>query len=161
MKNKMNKHIIVIMGQAIFLVLVLAGIFFIYPRANVYVNGNIARFDSINANVIVISENPDFSNPRYIDFSESKNFSFDLRPGTYYWKSDNGIIEGMSHEFTIDSEVGVSINRSDNESNLVNVGNVKVNVTKNENGVMVGRIILEPDESQKIEDNGGYVGRQG
>lgn len=150
-----------ITGQAVFLVLVIALLYSFYPRANVDVNGNWIKFNSINANVIMISENPDFSNPRYIDLSEGKNLSLSLNPGTYYWKSDNGIIEGMKHEFTIESEVGLGINKTENETDLVNIGNVKINVTKGGDGVMVGHIILEPDESEKIEDKGNYAGRQG
>ena len=148
------------MGQVLFLILVISCIYYFYPRAELDVNKNGVEFNSINANVIIISENPDFSNPRYIDLSERKNMSYNLKPGTYYWKSDNGIIEGIRQEFIIPSEVGMEINNTGNETNLVNVGNVKINVKKNSDGVMVGRIILEPDESEKINDTGEYTGRQ-
>ena len=156
----MKHNIWIITGQGIFLVLVIALIYNYYPKTSADVNGNWVKFETINANVIMISENPDFSNPRYIDLTESKNISYNLDPGTYYWKSDNGVIEGISHKFTIDSEVGMNLNKTENESELVNIGDVKINVTKNDNGVMVGHIILEPDESEKIDDNGSYVGRQ-
>ena len=94
----MNKHKIMIIRQAIFLILVIVLLYSFYPRADVDVNGNRVKFNSINANVIMISENPDFSNPRYIDLSDRKNISLNLNPGTYYWKSDNGIIEGMKND---------------------------------------------------------------
>ena len=150
-----------ITGQVIFLILVLTGIYYVYPKAEVDVNKDWVQFKSINANVIMISENPDFSDPRYIDLTERKNMSLNLVPGTYYWKSENGFISGWKNEFTIDSEVGIKINRSENESGLVNLGNVKINVTKNSDGMMVGRVILEPDSSEKIEDkNETYIGRQ-
>lgn len=162
MKNrgKMNKHIVMITAQAIFLILVIALLYSFYPKTEASVNGNWIKFNSINANVIIISENPDFSNPRYIDLSERKNISFNLKPGIYYWKSDNGVIEGMKHKITINSEVGLGINKTENETDLVNIGNVKINVTKTEEGVMVGHIILEPEQSEKIEDKGNYAGRQ-
>ncbi len=158
----MNKHIKVIMAQGIFLVLVLTVIYFVYPKTEIIVNGNLVDFNSINANVIIISENPDFSNPRYLDAEKGKKVSFELRPGTYYWKADNGIIEGLENKFTIESEVGLGINKTENETDLVNIGNVKINVTKNKEGVMVGHIILEPEESEKIEDKPEekYTGRQ-
>lgn len=157
----MNKHLKIIIGQGIFLVMVITALYFMYPRAEINVNGNFVKFNSINANVIIISENPDFSNPRYINLNETKNFSFNLSPGKYYWKSDNGVISGFKNEFTIDSKVGLLINRSENESDLVNVGNVKINVTKSEGGIMVGHIILEPDEREGINDkNETYTGRQ-
>lgn len=156
----MKKHMKIIIGQGIFLVLVLALIYFIYPKTNILVNGNFVDFNSINANVIIISENPDFSNPKYLDLSERKNISLNLRPGTYYWKSDNGVVQGLKNEFIIESEVGLNIERGENETDLVNIGNVKINVTKDENGVMVGHVILGPEESEKIEDSGKYTGRQ-
>ena len=158
MASKVNK--ILIVSEIIVLAVVVAGIYLLYPRTNVNVSGNFVNFNSINAKVIELSENPDFSNPRYLDFSQVKNTSLKLKPGKYYWKADNGIIEGISNEFEIKSEVSMEINRSENESNLVNVGNVKINVTKGEGGVMVGHIILEPEESQKIEDKGNYSGKQ-
>lgn len=156
----MNNHLKIIIGQGIFLILVFTAIYFVYPKTEVLVNGNIVSFNSINANVIMISENPDFSNPRYLDLSERKNITFDLEPGKYYWKADNSIIEGLKNEFTIDSEVGLGVNRNENETDLVNIGNVKINVTKDERGIMVGHIILEPDVSEDIDDSGQYIGRQ-
>jgi len=52
------------------------------------------------------------------------------------------------------------VNRTGNESGLVNVGNVKLKVAKNEEGVLIGHIVLEPEESEKIEDDGEYIGGQ-
>ncbi|VVB78286.1 Uncharacterised protein [uncultured archaeon] len=157
----MKKHVIIITGQVMFLVLALCLLYYLYPKATIDVQGDWATFNSINANVIMISENPDFSNPRYIDLSDRKNLTFNLEPGTYYWKPDNGVIRGWKNEFTIDSVVGLSINKSDNESNLTNIGNVKINITKTKDGLMVGRIVLEPDESQGIENtNETYIARQ-
>ena len=159
----MNKHIKIVAMQLIFLALVLAFVYFMYPKAEVNVKGNIVNFKSINAKVIAISEAPDFSNPKYIELNESYNFSFILEPGTYYWKADNGLISGFKNEFKINSEVGMKINKKENESELKNIGNVKINVTRTKEGVMVGRIILEPDEAEKIEDETGnkYIGREG
>ena len=156
----MNKHIKIIMVQVIFLVAVLIAIYFLYPKTEINVNENIVDFKSINANVIIISENPDFSNPRYLEIEEGGNATLNLDPGTYYWKADNGIIGGMKNEIVIKSEVGLEINRTENKSELVNIGNVKINVTRNEEGVLVGYVTLEPDKSEEIEDKGEYIGRQ-
>lgn len=157
----MNTHIKIIIVQIMFLMIVVAGIYFVYPKAEVYVNGNLVKIVSVSAKVIIISENPDFTNPVYIDTEKTKNVYFNIKPGAYYWKSDNGIIESFSKKFTVNSEVGMKINRTGNESNLVNVGNVKINITKGEDGVFVGHIILEPEQSEKIDDkNESYVGRQ-
>jgi len=164
-QGKMNNHIKVILVQTIFLVVVLFIIYLLYPRIDVDIKENLVNFNSINANVIIISENPDFSNPRYLEIGKGKNVSFNLKPGIYYWKADNGIIEGLKNKFTIESEVGMKIEKrisgeSENETRLVNIGNVKINITKKEGGIIVGHIILEPNESEEIEDKGNYIGRQ-
>jgi len=156
----MKKHKTILLVQAIFLVLVLTALYFYYPRADVNINGEWVQFNSINANVIMISENPDFSNPRYIDLSERKNLTFNLEPGTYYWKSENGLISGWKKEFTINSEVGISLNESEDVTKLVNSGNVRINVSRDKDGVLVGHIILEPDKDSEIDNSGEYIGRQ-
>ncbi len=158
----MNHHIKIILGQAVFIAVALALVLMLYPKTAVNVNGNAVSFSSGNADVIVISENPDFSNPRYIDFGKENNLSFSLKPGAYYWKPANNFIQGMANKFTIESNVGMKINKTDNESDLVNVGDVKINVTKTKEGITIGYIILEPEEGEMIEDSEdiNYTGRQ-
>ena len=154
------KHKMFIICQAIFVVATLAAILVFYPRASLDLIGNKASFRSLNANVIIISSNPDFSNPRYVDINDSA--SFNLKPGTYYWKASNGVIEGLSKKFRIDSDIGLKIVEKDNEHELKNVGDVRVNVTKTKNGTFVGYIVLEPEESEEIEneEDKAYTGRQ-
>lgn len=157
----MNKHIKIIIVQAIFLIGIAVVLYLLYPKINVDIDGTLVRFSSVNANVVIISENPDFSNPRYLELGERKNITFDLRPGKYYWKASNNLIEGLEKEFTINSEVGMKVDiKEGNESKLVNIGNVKLNVTKNKEGMMIGHIILELNESEEIENSGEYTGRQ-
>ena len=160
-ERKMNKHIKIIALQVIFLVAVAGVLYLVYPKANIEIKGTLVIFNSVNANVIIISENPDFSNPRYLDFESRKNITFDLKPGTYYWKASNNLIEGLSKEFKIESEVGMKIDVIEgDEAKLSTVGNVKLNVTRNKEGMMVGYIILEPNDSEEIENSGEYAGRQ-
>lgn len=153
----MNSHFKVIGIQLIVLLAVISIIYFIYPKTSAVIDGNSVRFSG-NANVIIISENPDFSNSKYL--SLDRNISLSLNPGTYYWKPANKFIEGIESQFTIESEVGLKLEESENETELVNVGNVKVNVTRSKEGVMIGHVILEPEEKQGIEDSGNYTGRQ-
>ena len=151
------KHKWFILGQLIFVVFVLLAVFVFYPRAKVEVDGNKVSFSTINANAVILSASPDFSNARVIDLNET--VSFNLKPGRYYWKASNGIIESFSDEFSIDSDVGLEIIERDGKEELKNVGNVKVNVTRTVNGTFVGHIILEPVDSEEINE-GEYVGRQ-
>jgi len=165
MKMKMRKkgemnHKKIISAQAVFLVAAFIVIYMLYPKVNFELQGNVVKFDSINSNLIVLSENPDFSNPRYIEINKEENISFKLKPGKYYWKAENSLITGLRNEFEINSKVGLGIKR-ENESELVNLGNVKINVTKTKQGKFVGYIILEPNQSKPIEDKREkYVGRQ-
>jgi len=158
-EKKRKRHFKIIALQIIFLLGVSLLVYFLYPRTGVEVSGTVVKFSSINANVIILSENPDFSNPRYLDFEDRKNISFSLKPGTYYWKASNGYIEGLKKEFTINSEVGMKVDVEENGTRLANIGNVKLNVSKNSDGMMVGHIILEPSEEEDI-GAGEYVGRQ-
>jgi hypothetical protein len=155
---KINK--IIIVAQVMFLLIVVGVLYYLYPKANVSVDNDFVEFSTINANVIMISENPDFSNPKYIDLESNKEIGFNLSPGTYYWKADNGVILGFSNKITIDSEVGMNIEKHGNETDLVNVGNVNINVSRTKDGSLVGNVILSPDESENITDSGEYMGRQ-
>jgi len=154
-----HKNITIIATQILFITLALTSIYFYYPKTNIDLNGNIVKFSSINTNTIILSENLDFSNSRYIDLDELNNKPLRLEPGTYYWKSDNGIIQSTKNKFTIDSEVSLRINR-ENEPQIENLGNVKINITKGESGRILGHIILDPDESEQIQDKGNYKGEQ-
>jgi len=132
-------------------------VYVMYPKADVQINGNAVKFDSPNSQVIEISENPDFSNSRFIEVNNSRELM--LVPGTYYWRASNNFIQGFGNSFVVKSEVGLGVENQGNDSEIVNIGNVKINVTKNKEGVMIGHIILEPDEKEKLEDV-NYTGRQ-
>ena len=150
-----HKKIIIL--QAVFIAIALLVLYFLYPKTKAEISGNAIIFDNDNAKFLIISENSDFSNARYIEISG--NLSLSLKPGAYYWKTTNGIIESIAKKLVIESEVGIKIENSENESQIVNIGNVQLNVTKNKDGTMVGNIILEPEEKEKIE-NLDYTGRQ-
>lgn len=162
----MNKKFIIGL-QLILVVGVLSFVYFAYPRAVVNVEDDFVKFSSVNANVIMISENSDFSNPRYLNFNESDSFGFEFKPGVYYWKPMNSLLGGFSKEFVVDSVVGLEKQGvtadsgvEEEDVRLVNIGNVKLNVSNGEGGVMVGHIILEPLDSEVIEDKGEYMGVQ-
>jgi hypothetical protein len=161
MDERLKKRTMKIVGiQFAVIIIFIIGLYILYPKIEVNVIGTNVRFRTINANVIVLSENPDFSNSRYLDFQGKNNITFNLKPGTYYWKASNGIIEGLSQEFTIESEVAMKVDIDDNSTKLMNVGNVKLNVTRNKQGMMVGHIILEPSEEEEIVNEGKYTGRE-
>jgi len=155
----MKSHTKIIIGQAILLLVVVILVYILYPRIDAIVTGDLIRFNPINAKVILISDEPEFSNPRYIEINDEE-ISFNLKPGKYYWKASNGIIKGFTNEFVIDSEVSMKVDIEENNAHLVNVGNVKINVSKTKGGQMIGHIILEPEQEDMIENAGDYTGRQ-
>jgi len=161
MEEQKKKKTMKIVGiQLTVIIVFMLAVYFLYPKTEVEISGNAVRFDTINADIIVLSENPDFSNPRYLEFQGKDNLTFNLKPGTYYWKASNNYLEGLSNEFTIESEVSMKVDIEENATKLVNIGNVKLNVTRNKNGLMVGHIILEPSEKEEIVNEGEYFGRQ-
>jgi len=160
MEKQEKKKAVKIVGiQLAIITAVVLAVYILYPKTELKVNGTEISFRKINANVIAISENPDFSSPRYIDF-EDETINLSLNPGTYYWKASNSYIEGIAQEFTIESEVSMKVDIEDNATKLVNIGNVKLNVTKSKEGMMVGYITLEPTEKEEIVNEGEYLGRQ-
>ena len=125
-------------------------------------NGNVVKFSSLNSDTFIISQSKDFSAPRYVTF-EKKNVFVNLEPGVYYWKPTNNVIAGLTKKIDIPSEVSLQIDRNktlEGNVEIENIGNVKVNITKNRSGVIVGYIVLEPEESRRIEDKGIYEGGQ-
>jgi hypothetical protein len=154
----MRKHTKIIVLQLLFLIGIVSFIYFSYPKAEVGVSGNFISLDSKNAEYIAIAKNPDFSDAKYIDLSETKKLGFELEPGNYYVRAGNWVIAGFSSEIEVNSTVALTI---ENDS-LVNVGNVKLKVTKGKNGAMVGNIVLEPTDSQNInsQEDTVYKGEQ-
>lgn len=123
----------------------------LYPKAKIEVSGNAVKFDSNKAKIIILADNENFEDARYLNINEE----IKLRPGTYYWKASNSFLKSFSGKFTIESEPALKIK----DEQLVNVGNVKINVTKNKDGKTIGYVVLEENESEKIE-NAHYTGRQ-
>ncbi len=149
---------IIVIVQAILIFGILLFVFASYPRISVNVLGSVVNFNSSNTKIIVISQSPDFSDAKYVEIKE--NLSLRLAPGVYYWKARNNLLEGFENRFSVDSEVGLNIERENNDTELVNMGNVRVNITRDKGGILAGHIVLDPNETQTIEDEGKYVGRQ-
>jgi hypothetical protein len=129
------KYMKIVIMQVIILMVIVGGILMFYPRADIGLEGNLVSFDSINANVIEISDNPEFNNSRFLDLRE-ENVSFRLVPGTYYWRAYNGVLEGMVHEFVI----------SENETENIVTKDAMLKVEKDEKGGFTGKIVLEDEE---------------
>lgn len=159
--KKLSKNMKIVGLQLVVLLVITVAIFMLYPRVDYSINNNFLHFNSINAHVIMISKSPDFNDTRYIDLREVKNVSINLEPGKYYFKPYNSFIEGNTKEVEIDSFVSLGLKEKGENDTLVNLGNVKLNVSKGKNGKLVGRVILDPEQFEEIDENANeYVGRE-
>ncbi|MEN9626397.1 MAG: hypothetical protein RL557_725 [archaeon] len=145
-----------VLGQIAFIMIVAGALYFVYPHVDYTLSGNVVHFNSENSHILIFSQSPDFSNPKYVNFDEGGYLK--LNAGTYYWKPANSFVTGFSKSFTIDSEAVLELRRDNGDISMKNIGNVKINITKSEGGLMVGHIILEPEQSDITEDTGTYVG---
>jgi hypothetical protein len=130
--------------QGIFLAFIFGGIFYFYPRTSMEIEGSKVSFSSVNSNVIIISKNSDFSDSRFLDLKEEKNISFNLEPGRYYWKSSNSVLESFSNEFVLDEHE----NESEHQEGIITT-DVKLKITKDEDGVLTGEVIFKPENEQE------------
>lgn len=154
MKNRaitrMSK--IIILAQIVFIISIFSlGYLFApharYPKNNALIGYNIIEFDLDNTDIILIDDNPDFSSAMEINLKERNTTKILLEPGTYYWKAV-GVLESSVKKFTITSEVGLELKNS----SLRNVGDVPLNVTKNDEEGITGLIILDVEVEYVVND---------
>lgn len=149
-----------IITEVILILLIVIMIYILYPKIDYSISGEVVRFTSENSDLMIFSENIDFSNPKYVNFENNKAI-VKLEPGKYYLKAANNFVKGFVKVIEINSKVGLGINRDESdEVEIENIGNVKINITKTEEGITVGYIQLSPSDSEEIEDDGLYTGRE-
>jgi len=110
-------------------------------------NGSVL-FSFENGNLILIDDNLDFSSPTRINVED--NILINLKPGIYYWKVE-GVLSSEIRRLTINSEVDLRIRLSDESYEVVNGGNVVLDVEYYEEGRFVGKETLDVDESGFLE----------
>ncbi len=105
---------------------------------------------------ILLDDNKDFSSPERIHARD--NLVINLEPGVYYWKVEGGL-ESDTYKLTITSLVDLKIVNSDEGHNVINAGNVPLNVSVYGNSLMTGQVISEPGESVNLSGD-EYLGRE-
>lgn len=113
-------------------------------------------FEFERAEVILLDDNLQFSSPEEI-FAEDR-FVIRLEPGIYYWKA-RGAVDSDVRTLTIASEVELMIRANGDKYELVNGGNVPLDVEIYDGDKLIGRTTLGSDEKQKAEGN-KFVGRE-
>jgi hypothetical protein len=141
--SRMSKTIIlaqlaIVVGALMFVILFAPKT--IYPLNNGYYDDSVINFNFRNANIIVVDEDPMFSSPQEIDIREVNITKIRFPPGKYYWKAI-GILESPVKSFTINSKVGLEY--KEQNSSIVNVGNVKINVSEENSKGISGLAIVD------------------
>jgi hypothetical protein len=104
-------------------------------------------FSFVKGNSILIDDNLDFSSPDEI-FAED-NLIINFKPGVYYWKI-KGILGSEIRTFTIESEIDLKIKEGEENYEIVNSGNEKLNVDIYDFDLKTGTVILEVDETESV-----------
>jgi len=121
----------------------------ISPQDDLETTSTEVLFEFSKADKILLDDNLEFSSPEEI-YAEN-NLIVNLKPGTYYWKVI-GIDESEIRELTIKSKVDLRLQKSaDGKYEVVNAGNVGLDVEIFNKGDFVGRVILEPKISEEFE----------
>lgn len=146
--NKIRANKIFIAVQVLVVMGIFASLTFLYPKATLSLNGHVIKFNQHNAKVIIIADNPEFLNSRY--FYIENNNTISLRPGKYYWKASNGILEGISRELVIDSDKSFDIDNNF-EGELIETKDIRVNFSRSNEGTLIGSVILSPEDGGENE----------
>ncbi|MBS3088502.1 hypothetical protein J4402_01850 [Candidatus Pacearchaeota archaeon] len=127
----------------------------IAPQDDLETTSTAVLFEFSNADKILLDDNLEFSSPEEIYAKD--NLVINLKPGVYYWKVV-GFEESEIRELTIKSEVGLKLQESDDgKYEVVNAGNVGLDVEIFNKGTFVGKTVLEPEESS-LEKGDKFVG---
>jgi len=105
-------------------------------------------FEFSGGNKILLDDNLEFSSPEEI-YAED-DLVINLKPGVYYWKVV-GIGSSEVRELTIKSVVDLRLQEIDGGYEVVNAGNVGMDVDVYSHGVFVGKVVLEPEELEELE----------
>ncbi len=96
-------------------------------------------FSIENADVLLIDDNSDFTTPS--EYFLEDGLKINLKPGKYYWKAE-GVLESKIRTLTINSEINLLLEFDGEEYDVVNAGNVKLNVDVYNGTELVDKIKL-------------------
>ncbi len=162
MKTKIITERRVLIVEAIFVVGILVYLFFstmpsqIYPLDGMTIIKPNFNIEIENGEEVLLSLDEDFTNPIIL----KENSEINLPLGIYYWKVRNKFRESEVRTFTIEGHVGLDIKERPENYELQNSGNVDLNVTRKNEGV-VSNMEIDVGKSEEVEkDDSKYEGRQ-
>jgi hypothetical protein len=104
-------------------------------------------FSIDNANVLFVDDNIDFTTPE--EYSLEDGLKINLKPGTYYWKAV-GVLESKVRTLTINSEVNLKLEFNNGSYNVVNAGNIRLNIDVYNGTELVDRVKLDVAQSTDV-----------
>jgi len=113
-------------------------------------------FEALNEVLILIDDNMEFTSPEEIYVQD--NLVINLKPGEYYWKIESGFTSEI-RKLTIESEVELKLKKLEDGYEVVNSGNVRLNVDIYDGDILVGDVVLDVDESEEVSGT-KFVGGQ-
>ncbi len=101
-------------------------------------------FEFKKADYILIDDNLDFTSPEQVYV---KDFvTVNLEPGTYYWKAV-GALSSEVRQLTIESVIDLQIRESENGVLVVNSGNLELEVSVYNQGVLSEKFVVDVSEN--------------
>lgn len=107
-------------------------------------------FSIDNAEKILIDDNEDFTTPE--EYLVGDGVLIELEPGTYFWKAV-GIRVSEVRTLTIKSEVNLELKKNDEGFDVINSGNVKLNVEVYNGSQLVDNLKLGKGEKTSVNGN--------
>jgi len=128
----------------------------ISPIDNTNVTINSVLFSFNKSDSVIIDDNPEFSSPEEIHAEDG--LAINLKPGIYYLKVRE-IAMSEIRKLTVLSEINLKLRSAGEAYEVINAGNVGLNVDIYENESYKGTIALKKGE---IKNNSGdkFAGRE-
>jgi len=106
-------------------------------------------FSIEKAESLLIDDNLDFTTPN--EYLVEDGMKIDLEPGIYYWKAV-GVLNSEIRTLTIKSEVSLELREIEGDGfDVVNAGNVRLNVDVYNGTSFVERVKLDVSEEVDVE----------
>lgn len=128
----------------------------ISPIDGLSTTDNFILFSFTKGSYIILDDNEEFSSPEKI-YAE-KDLVLNLKPGTYYWKVE-GALQSEVRKLTIQSRVELKLIENEGEYDVVNSGNVPLNVSVYNRSIFTGSVVANIGEEINVSGD-QYIGRQ-
>jgi len=122
--------------------------FVIAPLNDYQTSGTAVLFSIEKADILLIDDNPDFTTPD--KYMIKDGLKINLKPGKYYWKAV-GVLGSEVRTLTINSEVKLELKKIGENYDVVNAGNVRLNVDIYNGTKLIDKLNLDVGDAVKSD----------